>query len=65
MTQFEPKVAPNGRYDTKTTCERLDIGRSTLNRYRKAGLIHTRLHKANMRPFYIGAEITQLWRMTV
>lgn len=63
MNQFPPTVAPQGRYDTKTACAKLGIGRSTLNRYRKAGLIRPRLHKANSRPYYIGAEITKLWQM--
>ncbi len=63
MNVFEPNVAPNGRYDTNTTCTVLGVGRSTLNRYRKAGLIRPRLHKANSRPYYIGAEITKLWQM--
>lgn len=65
MTAFEPQVANGGRYDTNTTCSQLGIGRSTLTRYRKAGLIRPRYHKANMRPYYMGSDIVKLWRMIV
>lgn len=65
MTAIQPHVAPNGRYDTKTTCAVLGIGRSTLMRYRKAGLIRACYHRANMRPYFKGNEITRLWLMTV
>lgn len=65
MTGTKPDVSYNGRYDTKTTCAKLGIGRSTLMRYRKAGLIHVQYHKANMRPFFKGSEITRLWLMIV
>lgn len=64
MNAFQPDVAPNGRYDTKTTCARLGIARSTLMRYRKAGLIRAWYHKANMRPYFKGSDITKLWQMT-
>ncbi len=63
MNISQPKVAPQGRYDTNTACTELGIGRSTLQRYRKAGLIHVGYHKANMRPYFKGAEIINLWRM--
>ena len=65
MNAFAPQVAPQGRYDTKATCRELGISRSTLARYTKAGLIRPRHHKANMRPYFIGAEITRLWTMSV
>lgn len=65
MNAFTPQVAPQGRYDTKATCRELGIGRSTLARYMKAGLIRPRYHKTNMRPYFIGADITRLWAMSV
>ena len=65
MGTNEPKVEARGRYDTKATCRELGISRSTLARYTKAGLIRPRRHKANMRPYFIGAEITRLWTMSV
>ena len=65
MNTFEPQVTPQGHYDTKTTCKVLEIGRSTLARYRKAGLILPRYHRANMRPYFMGADITRLWQMLI
>lgn len=65
MNVFQPNVAPNGRYDISTTCAKLGISRNTLQRYRKAGLIHTGYHKANMRPYFKGSEIIRLWSMTM
>ncbi len=65
MNTFEPQVTPQGHYDTKTTCKVLEIGRSTLARYRNAGLITPRYHKANMRPYYLGADIKKFWLMLV
>lgn len=63
MNAFEPKAAPQGRYDTNAACKALGISRSTLNRYRAAGLITPRYHKANMRPYFMGADIKKLWLM--
>ena len=65
MNTFQPNVAPQGRYDTAKTCAELGIRRSTLERYRRAGRISPGYHKANMRPYYKGSEIINLWRMTV
>ena len=65
MNVLAPEVAPQGRYDTKTTCSVLGIGRSTLARYTKAGLILPRYHRANMRPYFMGADITRLWQMLI
>jgi predicted site-specific integrase-resolvase len=62
MNPFPPKVAPQGRYDTNTTCEKLGISRSTLARHRNAGYIFALYHKANMRPYYKGSEILRFWR---
>ena len=63
MNPQQPKVEPQGRYDTKRACAEIGISRSTLNRYRRAGLICPRYHKANMRPYYTGAEISKLWNL--
>ena len=58
---LQPNVSPMGRYSTNKTCELLGIGRSTLNRWRKRGLIRPRYTKVNFRPYYIGHEILSLW----
>lgn len=63
MNPMEPKVAPQGRYNTTRACAEIGISRSTLERYRRAGRIHPDYHKANMRPLYKGSEIIKLWRM--
>lgn len=65
MNTQQPKVEPQGRYDTKRTCAEIGISRSTLERYRRAGLIRSRYHKANMRPYYTGAEISRLWNLLI
>jgi predicted site-specific integrase-resolvase len=64
MTPLQPDVLYNCRYDTKSTCSKLGIGRSTLHRYRRAGLIKASYHRANLRPYYTGSEIIRLWNMT-
>lgn len=63
MGTNEPKVEAVGRYDTKRTCKELGISRSTLERYRKAGLLKPKYHKANMRPYYVGADVLKLWHL--
>ena len=64
MNVTQPSVSPNGRYSTNETCSKLGISRSTLTRYRKAGLITAQFRKANFRPYYTGSEITRLWTLT-
>lgn len=65
MTALQPEVAPMGRYSIRKTCELLGIGRSTLNRWRKKGLIRPRYSKVNLRPYYYGHEILSLWTRTL
>ena len=65
MNATEPNVSPNGHYDTKSVCSVLGISRSTLERYGRRGLIKPRYSKVNMRPWYLGSEITRIWRMTL
>lgn len=61
MTNIKPQVHLQGRYSTAETCTLLGICRSTLYKKTKDGTIPVHYRKANMRPFYIGADIIAYW----
>lgn len=63
MVAAEPKVDPSSRYSIKQTCELLGVHRNTLRAYTKGHFIKCGFWKRNYRPYYLGSEITNFWRM--
>lgn len=62
MTQIQPNVAPEGRYELKEAAAALQIDRSTLLRYTHRGKIRCGIRKSNGHRVWTGAEIIRLWR---
>lgn len=62
MTQIQPNVFPEGRYELKQAAEALKIDRSTLLRYTHRGKIRCNIRKSNGRRVWTGAEIIRFWR---
>lgn len=69
MTTEEPKVADNGRYNTKQTCEYMGVSYKTLMVMVENGLIkHEWMGTVrNWRPrrIFLGKEIKKAWRERV
>lgn len=62
MTQTQPMVAPEGRYELKQAAEALGINRSSLLRHTHAGRIKCSIRKSNGRRVWTGAELIRFWR---
>ena len=62
MTQEEPKVSKDGRYEVRHIARVLDVGRSTVYDYEKRGLITFRTKKSNGRNFLTGMDILKIWK---
>ena len=63
MVNEKPNVRAAGRYSTNETCALLGIGRSTLSRWTKAGIIRVNYRRCNMRPYYTGLDIVSAWNL--
>ncbi len=64
MITTEPQIADTSRLSIKQVCEVLEICRTSLQNYTKAGTIKCGHRKANMRPFYFGHEVKRFWKAT-
>ena len=62
MTNEEPRVSDEGRYNATETCEALGIHRNTLARWRKAGYIKYSFRRVTKKRFYKGVDIKRCWR---
>ena len=62
MTNVEPKVRPEGRYNMNETATLLGIHRNTLRTYTDKGYIKCRYRKRTLAKFYLGEEVLRFWR---
>lgn len=61
MTEIKPICDPNGAYCVKRTCSILDISKTSLQNYRKRGVI-TPLNNNPSRYKYSGESIINCWK---
>lgn len=62
MIPTVPDVTPDGRYNATQTAKALGIGRMTLWRLTKAGILMPRIHRHSGRARYRGKDILAYWR---
>ena len=65
ITENEPNVVANSRYNINQTCALLNVSRKTLAKYTTAGQIKCGYRPVTMRKFYTGLAILQFWRASV
>ena len=63
MTTTQPQVEPSGLYKSGQVCEALEIGSSTLWRYRKAGRIKAVHRPGSAESLYKGQDVIDLWKI--
>lgn len=62
MIADKPEVNPTSRYSLREVCMILDISKSTIKRWIRAGKVRAGYRTANNRPYVTGQEITRVWQ---
>mgnify|MGYP002673199828 FL=1 len=58
---YPASIDPRGRYTAMQAAALLGVHRTTIGRWKRAGLIRPRTSKVNGRPRYIGSDLIKLW----
>lgn len=62
MITTEPRVNPDGLYESRQACAALAIAASTLNKYTALGYCKASTRRCNGRRIWKGSELIRLWR---
>lgn len=63
MVTNTPSINPTAKYELRDVASALEVHKTTVLRYAKAGLLPFSIRRSNGRRVWSGADILKFWRL--